>query len=74
MRTVTVDQLCARDLGKRVRIETDKGDIAEGMLKRVMSTNDINPRFIIVFGEWFDVTVGIMDLCHISSKTMVDFL
>lgn len=72
MTTKTIDQLCARDLGKRVRITNSLGDTVEGALRRVAQTD--HERFSLLHRhQMFEIQVGAFRLAGLHPRKEIEF-
>lgn len=72
MTTKTIDQLCARDLGKRVRITNSLGDTVEGALGRV-SQMDREGFAIFHRHSMFEIQVGAFRLAGLNPRKEIEF-
>lgn len=76
MTTKTIDQLCARDLGKRVRITLGSGDVAEGQLRHVVQSTRSSRLARFAFSDtysMFEIQVGQFRLAGLNGRKEVEF-
>ncbi|WP_420112564.1 hypothetical protein [Pseudactinotalea sp.] len=71
MTTKTIDQLCARDLGKRVRITNSLGDTVEGALGSVVQS-DREGFAIFSQRRMFEVQVGAFHLAGLDPRKEIE--
>lgn len=70
----TIDQLCARDLGKRVRVATSL-EVVEGALGHVRQYGRKESRFALFSRhDMYEIRVGSISLAGMSAKVEVEFL
>lgn len=70
----TIDQLCARDLGRRVRVATGE-EVVEGALGHVRQYGKKESRFALFsLNRMYEIQVGSIRLAGMAGKTEVEFL
>lgn len=73
----TIDQLCARDIGRRVSVTLHNGDTATGALRAVVqNTRDFSRFRFAVTGHpgIFEIQVGQFSLAGLNGRKEVRFL
>lgn len=73
----TIDQLCARDIGRRVSVTLHNGDTATGYLRAVVQNTRSFSRFrFAVTGNpgIFEIQVGQFSLAGLDGRKEVEFL
>lgn len=74
MTTKTIDQLCARDLGKRVRVATST-EVVAGALGHVRQYGRKESRFaLFTRHSMYEIRVGSVCLAGMSGEKEVEFL
>ena len=70
----TIDQLCARDLGKRVRVATSM-EVVAGALGHVRQCGRKESRFALFSRHgMYEIQVGSINLAGMSGRAEVEFL
>ena len=74
----TIDQLCARDIGRRVSVTLSNGDTATGRLGAVVQNTRSRRTFRFAVtgggGAVFEIQVGEFSLAGLSGRKEVRFL
>ena len=70
----TIDQLCARDLGRRVRVATSM-EVVAGALGHVRQYGRKESRFALFSRHaMYEIQVGSVNLAGMAGETEVEFL